>query len=265
MNFMTPNIDPNTLSSARLQTSSSRRQLLRGTLAMGAVVSLVMLGSAACGLISTNILDKTFELSPQKFSLDFGTTTGKVPSVACTVAGDPKCATLASQVSAAGGTATGTCDTVAKSCGADITVTKSYPVTLSNEPSFAQTVGGKAISIVKAIELNYGASNQSTVNLPDMNLYIGPDTAKSPTDKDVYLIDKIPAIAKGTVIPDKSRKIVVQAGSPAFDRFSYYLQNPKVPFLLLISGKPSVKAGDDLPSGKVDVTITPAFTVGLPL
>ena len=67
------------------------------------------------------------------------------------------------------------------------------------------------------------------------------------------------------MIADKSRKIVVQAGTPAFERFSYYLSNPKVPFLLMLSGKPTVKAGDDLPSGKVDVSITPAFTVGLPL
>ena len=35
--------------------------------------------------------------------------------------------------------------------------------------------------------------------------------------------------------------------------------------LRMLSGKPVVKATDDLPSGKVDVTITPAFTVGLPL
>ncbi len=262
---MKPSIDPTTLSSVHPHLVPSRRKLLRSALGLSAALSLAVMGSAACGLISTNILDKTFELSPQKFSLDFGTTTGKVPTVTCAVAGDPKCATLASQVSAAGGTATGTCDTTAKSCGAEIAVTKSYPVTLSNDPTFAQTVGSKAISIVKAIELQYGASNLSTVNLPDMGLYIGPETAKSPTDKDVFLIDKIPAIAKGVVIADKSRKIVVQAGSPAFERFSYYLSNPKVPFLLMLSGKPTVKAGDDLPSGKVDVSITPAFTVGLPL
>lgn len=250
---------------ARTTVHPNRRTLLKSTLGLACAVSLSSLGLAACGLISTNILDKTFELSTQKFSLDFGSTTGKVPTVACTIAGDPKCSTLATQVSAAGGTATGICDTVTKACGADIAVTKSYPVTLSNDPTFVQTVGSKAIAIVKAIELHYGANNASTVNLPEMDLYIGPETAKSPADKDVYLIDKIPAIAKGSVVADKSRKIIVQAGTPAFERFSYYLSNPKVPFLLMISGKPTVKAGEDLPSGKVDITITPAFTVGLPL
>ena len=262
---MKPSIDPTTLSSVHPHLVPSRRKLLRSALGLSAALSLAVMGSAACGLISTNILDKTFELGAQKFSLDFGTTVGKVPSIACTVAGDTKCSTLGSQVSAAGGTATGNCDTNAKLCYADITVTKSYPVTLSNEPSFVSSIGSKAISVVKAIELNYGANNGSTVNLPDMDLYIGPDTAKSPTDKDVYLIDKIPAIGKGVNIPDKSRKIVVQAGTPAFDRFSYYLQNPKVPFSLMVVGKPTVKANDDLPSGKVDISITPAFTVGLPL
>lgn len=260
---MKPKHNPTTLTTPTVH--SFRRTLLKGTLGLACAVTVSSLGLTACGLISTNILDKTFELSTQKFSLDFGTTTGKVPTVACTVAGDPKCSALATQVSAAGGTATGICDTTAKSCSAEIAVTKSYPVTLSNDPTFVQTVGSKAISIVKAIELNYGANNASTVNLPEMELYIGPETAKTPTDKDVYLIDKIPAIAKGTVVADKSRKIIVQAGSPAFERFSYYLSNPKVPFLLMLSGKPTVKAGDDLPSGKVDVSITPAFTVGLPL
>ncbi len=241
----------------------TRRKLLRSSLGLGAAVSLALLGSAACGLISTNILDKTFELSAQKFSLDFGTNTGKVPSVPCTVAGDVKCTTLASQVAAAGGTATGICDTTAKLCYADISVTKGYPVTLSNEPSFVSSVGSKAITIVKAIELAYTANNSSTVNLPDMDLYIGPDTAKSPTDKDVYLIDKIPAIARNT--QNRTGKIVVPSGSPAFERFTYYLQNPKVPFSLMVVGKPTVRANDDLPSGKVDISVTPAFTVGLPL
>lgn len=262
---MTPNTTSLAPKTPQTSNNPNRRQLLRSSLVLGAALSLMGLGSAACGLISTNILDKTFELGAQKFSLDFGTTTGKVPAIACTVSGDTKCTTLGSQVAAAGGTATGNCDTTAKLCYADITVTKSYPVTLSNEPSFASSVGSKAIAVVKAIELNYGANNASTVNLPDMDLYIGPDTAKTPTDKDVYLIDKIPAIAKGTNIPDKSRKIVVLSGSPAFERFSYYLQNPKVPFSLMVVAKPTVKANDDLPSGKVDISITPAFTVGLPL
>ena len=262
---MTPNTTSHGLKTPHTKPTATLQKLSRRALLLGAALTLAGIGQAACGLVSTNILDKTFELGAQKFSLDFGTTVGKVPSIACTVAGDTKCSTLGSQVSAAGGTATGNCDTNAKLCYADITVTKSYPVTLSNEPSFVSSIGSKAISVVKAIELNYGANNGSTVNLPDMDLYLNPNTAKSPTDKDVYLIDKIPAIGKGVNIPDKSRKIVVQAGTPAFDRFSYYLQNPKVPFSLMVVGKPTVKANDDLPSGKVDISITPAFTVGLPL
>lgn len=253
----------NTAISASSSKSDLSRKRSRGSLSVGAVCAALLV--SACGIISTNILDKTFSLSAQKFSMDFGATTGKVPTVTCASAGDSACATLGSQVSAAGGSATGMCDTSTKACYANISVTKSYPVSLSNDASFAQTVGSRAISVVKAIELNYSANNGSTVNLPDMNLYIGPETAKNVTDKDVVLIDKIPGIPKGTSVPSGTRKIVVPSGTPAFERFSYYLQNPKVSFLLLMTATPTVRAGEDLPKGQVEISVTPAFTVGLPL
>lgn len=227
-------------------------------------VVLAALGVSACGIVSSNILDKTFALGDRKFGVDFGNTTGKVPSVACSSAGDPTCATLASQVTVSGGTTSGVCDTAARTCYANIAITKSTPITLSNEPSFAQTVGAKAITIVKAIEIQYTTNNASTVSLPDLNLYIGPETAKTAKDNGVVLIGKIPAIAANTQLKEPG-KIVVPSGTPAFERFSYYLQNAKVPFNLLVEAAPTVRAGNDLPKGVLDVTVTPAFTVGIPL
>jgi len=224
--------------------------------------------AAGCGLLSTNIFDFTVKLTTQVYSQDFGMATGKVPTVACTSQTDP-CSQVASQLatSVPNAKATGRCNTTVapNQCVADLNVTLAYPLTLAEDQSFASSLGGKVIDIVNTIDLAYGVpTNTTTFNIPEMQLYIGPSGAQSATDAGVELIDKIPAIARGTTIPDASRHIILAEGTKARDQFIYYIKNPQKPFVLLLVTKPTVKGGDDMPAGKLELRLTPSITVGLP-
>ena len=75
-----------------------RRRRHIGTVALGALAAAALgVGAVGCGLISSNIFDITIGLSSQTYGHDFGTTSGKVPKIACPATPDP-CGALAGQV-----------------------------------------------------------------------------------------------------------------------------------------------------------------------
>ena len=69
---MIPNTTSHGLKTPHTKPTATVQKLSRRALLLGAALTLAGIGQAACGLVSTNILDKTFELGAQKFSLDFG-------------------------------------------------------------------------------------------------------------------------------------------------------------------------------------------------
>src|SRR5262249_36065080 len=135
-------------------------------------------GAAAggCGL-----LDIPITLQTQSFMQNFGNSTGTVPPVQCTIAGDPSCNTVTTQVNTAvassGATVPPSCDMSVNPnlCVAQLDATFSYPVTLSKDQSFTTAVAGKAVAVVKSISLKYGIpTNSLTFNIPELDLYIAP-------------------------------------------------------------------------------------------
>lgn len=223
--------------------------------------SLLAAASGGCGLF-----DQTITLQAQEFKQNFGTSSGTVPSVSCTMATDP-CAQVANMVSGSvmGATAKGVCDTSTQKCTAEVSATFNYPITLSKEQNFATMVAGKAVSVVHSITLKYGVSkNTTTFAIPETSLYIAPMGVTSATDSRAVYIDKIPSIAKGMTIADGGGSISLPEGSAARAEFVKYIQSPTTPFVLLGVAKPIVKAGDAMPAGEIWLRVIPEFVVGLP-
>jgi hypothetical protein len=228
-------------------------------------LSLALLGSAAvgCGLISSNIFDVTIGLSSQTYGHDFGTATGTAPSISCPVTPDP-CGAIAAQVP---GGSNGHCDQTKTPavCAADVSVVLPSTINLSMDSSFASSVGSKAVRFVHTIDLAYGVNmNTLTFDLPAMQLYLGPSGAKQPTDTGVVALGTIQPISRMTLLPDASQHISIVEGTPAHDKFAYYVQNPMVPFVLMVATTKTVRGGDALPAGKIQMVIKPSITVGLP-
>ena len=238
-----------------------------GTVALGSfktAAAALTIGGAlgGCGLISSNIFDITIGLSAQTYAHDFGAaTSNKVPKIACPASPDP-CSALNNQVS---GASNGRCDDAQKSCVADVSVVLPSTVNLSMDSSFASSVGSKAVRFVHTIDLAYGVNmNSTTFDIPPLQLYIGPSGAKQPTDQGVVALGTLQAIPRGTLIPAGSQHVTILEGTAAHDKFAYYVQNPMVPFVLMVATKTTVRGDDPIPAGKIQLVIKPSITVGLP-
>jgi hypothetical protein len=236
--------------------------LVRGLVAAAAVGSV----GAGCGLINSNIFDVTIALGSQPYSANFGPVPANpstVPSLACPQSPDP-CAQLATQVPNA---SNGRCDTTKSpsSCEADVSVVLPTTINLSMDKSFASSVGGKVVQFVHTIDLAYGVTqNTATFDIPAMQLYIGPSGTKTPTDQGVVALGTIAAIPKGQTSAAGSSHITIMEGTPAHDKFAYYVQNPMVPFVLMVVATKTVHGGDAMPGGVLQLLISPSITVGLP-
>lgn len=232
---------------------------VRGALAAGLVAATAL----GCGLISSNIFDITIGLSSQTYGHDFGSTSGKAPTISCPVTPDP-CGSLTTQIP---GASNGRCDSSQSPsvCAADVSVVLPSTVNLSMDSSFASSVGSKAVRFVHTIDLAYGVNmNTTTFDIPALQLYIGPSGAKQPTDQGVVSLGTLQAIKAGTLIPEGSQHVTILEGTAAHDKFAYYVQNPMVPFVLMVATTKTVRGGDPIPAGKIQVVIKPSITVGLP-
>ena len=249
-----------------MRTNSNwlRRKPL-GTAVRAALAAGLVAGAAlGCGLISSNIFDITIGLSSQTYGHDFGSaSSSKAPTIACPATPDP-CGALTTQIQ---GASNGRCDTTQSPsvCAADVSVVLPSTVNLSMDSSFASSVGSKAVRFVHTIDLAYGVNmNTATFDIPALQLYIGPSGAKQPTDQGVVALGTLQPIKSMTLIPEGSQHVLITEGTAAHDKFSYYVQNPMVPFVLMVASTKTVRGGDPIPAGKIQVVIKPSITVGLP-
>ena len=105
---------------------------------------------------------------------------------------------------------------------------------------------------------------RQTFDIPALQLYIGPSGAKQPTDQGVVALGTLQPIPRGTLIPAGSQHVTILEGTAAHDKFAYYVQNPMVPFVLMVATTTTVRGDDPIPAGKIQLVIKPSITVGLP-
>lgn len=244
--------------------SSSLKHPWRGTLP-AIVVSLGAL--AGCGLINSNVFDTEIRLSQQKYTQGFGSATGTIPQVPC--GGALPASTCDTAVTALGiSNAKGSCDATQApaQCVATVSSVVSQQVDLSQDASFLSGVGGKAVSALHGVTLYYGvAANTLTFDIPTITVYVGPAGSKAPTDAGVVQIGVIPTIKAGATSGDTASKLQIQSSSPGWSVLSASVQNPKVPFVVLLSTTATLKPPAAVPAGSIELHVTPAVTVGLPL
>lgn len=243
----------------QLSLSDGRARKAPTVAGMSGILGILALGAASlagCGLIDANIFDTTVTLQTQTYQQDFGSNMGTVPSIPCS--NDNVCGA----VSAMG--ATGRCDMAAKTCYADASVTLPYPLTLSKDSSFQSGIGQKLVQSVRGVDLAYTVpSNTMTFAMPEISVYVGPQSAKLTTDSGVALIGKIPPLAAKQTLTTPG-VLKVTAGTPAYSLLFNAITTPSTPIVFLLAANPRVNAGQPVPAGAIQVNVTPSLIVGLP-
>lgn len=246
--------------------SLARRFALR----IASPLTLASLFGAGCLLVDTNQIAITYDLDPQEFVEDFGNQMGTVPAVDCTAGGDAVCQQLPTPM----GT-TAHCDTGATNkCQLTAQIELSQMVDLASEKSFPSSVANS--SAINSVTVNrvlyWTPSNTLSFATPPIDLFVGPQTAQKSTDAGVAHLGTVPPLAAGG-------KTACRTGTPGTmdsacsvpldkagqDALAAFAKDYKTPFNVFVEATYTAKAGDPMPSGKLDLFVQPEIGYSIPL
>jgi hypothetical protein len=235
-------------------------------------VAVAALLGGACGL--GDLLSYNFQLPEKSFTIDTATVvpqqwqqlpaTATLPAVPCP---QVSCCTIASGPGEQCATLGLACE--AGSCAASPQVTLSNPVNLAQQAPELQSVASSVPSFASVtVSRLYLSSYTSTLNYdtPPIDLYIGPESAATVEDKDpsgnplcvqIGTLDPLPPCPAGCGAVDVH---LSADGQAAVGRFA---KDFRQTFKVFARAQLSFKAGDPVPKGKLDLTVTGTLKASL--
>jgi len=205
---------------------------------------LVAAASAGCNLLDQG-LTIDYALPAQQFSQDFGSQGGTLPDVPCTTAA--MCAALPKVQGATATCDAGKCVLVADVRGAQtVDISQSVP---------SQVANAKAITSVQITAVKFWApTNSLSFDTPPTDIYVGPSSIKTESDAGAVKMGTIPTIPKGTVIA-MSAPQAMSLTDAGRSTLAVLAQNYKTPFNVLAVGKVTIRGGQPVPSGRIDLAV----------
>lgn len=216
-----------------------------GTLGTVVAAGLMSVLASGCGLISSDVDNFVLELPEWTFTVDMAMSgvagSGNMPSLPCP---STDCAAQSPTFCPDGG-----CEVVCEAgmCQVNGAIALYRMVNLANEkPELASLDQRSGISVgIDDIKFLI-AVNTLSLDLPPLQIYIGPITAVEPGQPGVEPVGTIPATPMGTV---GERPIEFTAeGRTIFDET---LSSYTTPFHLIVGTTFEVTAGQPLPSGQL--------------
>ena len=212
---------------------------------------------SGCGLISSNAVTYDLDLPAQSFSVDAAgwqlSESAATSYLAKSCVDTPTlCATAAA--SACPMNCTGTCDIAANRCdlGLEIAVHQTIDL-VSQKPELKNLDTTTSILSVTVDSVMYEVTaNTLDHDTPALAVYVAASSVMDPADPDAHLIGTIPLIAKGTT----GRAVELQFTDGGRAQLAATLSNFKNPFNVIVGGALTLTAGDSLPHGKLDASVT---------
>ena len=173
-----------------------------------------------------------------------------VPTIACSATSD--CCPLA--VSAAGIDCTMLiCDTTSASCAFAVVV-QSPPqmIDLKNEAQLPSSLSNQSVLDITVNKLSYDVSqNSMNIDLPPVDLFLGPQGATKPSDPGVVKFATVPSIQHGTTVTNGNIPVDAAANS-VFETIGMHLGTP---FVFLAQTRVVIPGGTPPPAGALTLTI----------
>jgi len=231
-------------------------------------LSLVLLALAAaaplpfatgCGLISSDLATISFDLPPKTYTFDssqagwnapMSGAFAMVPAVAC--AADADCC---SPLLMAAGVDCGmlVCDGATATCAFAVTV-ESPPqmIDLKNEAQLPSSLANQSVLDITVNKLSYDVGQNSlNVDLPPVDLFLGPQGATKPSDPGVVKFATVPSILHGAT-PTNANIPLEPAANSVFENIGMHLGTP---FVFLAQTRVVIPGGTPPPSGALTLTI----------
>ena len=225
------------------------------------VASVLALGISACGLISSDVTETSFDLPPRMYSFDastFNAPAGIASEVPCGVAPVVDCCNPTPPLPAPDCSATPlTCEQNENGmmvCTATVVVSQGSPINLGQEvPQLAPYTGYVEIKVKR---IGYSVTtNTLNIDLPEVILYLAPEGITDPADPSAVRFGTMPSIPAGTAV---AGDVILDPN--AGQVFSMFTQNIKAPFNFVAATTLRVTRS---PTGKIDLTITGKLAASL--
>ena len=219
-------------------------------------VSLV----AGCGLISSDVTNFDLMLPEKKFTIDasgWQVDANKNPFSNGTLASVP-CSSMPSVcgmavAQACASDCSSTCDIVANSCQLSLDISRPLKVDLLTDQPDLKTINDQPVIKVSIDSVTYAVTfNSLNVDTPEIDVYVAPLSALKPTDPEAKLVGTIPAIPKGMTIPEPQALEFTPTGKAELINI---MSKFKTPFNVLVASHLVVRAGQMLPTGKLDAVV----------
>lgn len=237
--------------------------MFRGTTRIGALAALLLaVASPGCGLFDFDV-----DLAQQTFTLDFGQQTGTMPAIACDASAGACTGATTFDASAAAGVpstvdVTLGCDDASHQCFAQVSARATQTVAVLQDDDFSSKVARHSLSLVKLADVAYTIpANTLTFDIPKADVYAGPAGSTRETDPGVALVGSTQPITANTPTTE-AQHLIIDDSSPAKPVIEHAVEN-KQDFVFIVVASPRLNAGNAVPAGAVQITVSPKLKVGL--
>jgi len=244
------------LPSPRLRAASGRLAPVLFALATGGLVPFV----TGCGLISSDLATVSFDLPPKTYTFDtsqgdwkgsMSSAFAMVPAIPCTT--DADCCSPLVAAQGIDCTTTLVCDAPSGACAFAVDV-QSPPqmIDLKNEGQLPSSLSSQSVLDITVSKLTYDVSQNSlNLDLPPIDLFLGPQGTTKVTDPNVTRFATVPAIPHGATVTNGNIPVEPAANS-VFENIGMHLGTP---FVFLAKTRVVVPGGTPAPMGALTLTV----------
>jgi len=224
----------------------------------GLLLVAVALLSSSCGVLEelTSFSVCPADLSYVSDMINIPDTIGSLPSVPCaSTSGTSTCeASTVSRACQGPFTCDAMCDAETNQCRLDAVFRETQEIDLSERVQ--SKLQKFVLDRVSVSTLKYSIrENGLNVDIPQVDVYVGPRTMSSETDDGVARLFSIPRIASGDSLESVSVESLVE-GREVLENLSRDFQTP---FKIMAVIPYSTKANEALPTGSAQIAIQPCL------
>ncbi len=226
--------------------------------------SLVVVLGTGCGLISSDVANFDLTLPDKNFTVD--TASWEISQADADTYLQTSCAAAPTVCNAAAQQAcpmncAGECNATTETCDLALEVSLYQPIDLVMEKPELQSINDEPVIKVTVDSVTFEVTGNSlTVDTPAMTLYVAPMSVMDPNDPQARPIGTLAPIPAGTISGTPQQIMFTATGkADLVATMSTY----KTPFNVLVGATLFVRAGQPVPTGKLDAVVRIKAHAGL--
>jgi hypothetical protein len=214
-------------------------------------------GFVGCGLVSSDITTISFDLPQRHYLFDTAAwhlPPAQLPEVVCSTADE--CCSMAQLLGIYDCSTSPPLSCDGGSCALPLTVeTPPATIDLGKEAPELRSLSGQTLADVFISRIQYSVVSTMNVDLPAVELFLGPNEANATTDPGVKKFGTVPVTPVGTDTTGKNPLPNVVLEPDSQQTFAGFARNFATPFKFLGRTTIVVRGGQPLPSGSVDIVV----------